>query len=56
MPSLSETNAEAERRFPYWNTPSVDRDRHKAGYWAFIAGAGWAQKTDAADVEIWRQD
>lgn len=49
MPSLNETTAEAERRYPHWDTPGTDQERDRAGYWAFIAGAGWARKTGAVD-------
>lgn len=37
-----QAEAEAARRYPEWDTPSADQERHRAGYWAFIAGAGWS--------------
>ncbi|MEV7827483.1 hypothetical protein [Microbacterium enclense] len=37
-----QAEAEAARRYPNWDTPSTDYERHRAGYWAFIAGAGWS--------------
>lgn len=43
MTDLSEqAEAEAARRYPDWGTPSADQERHRAGYWAFVAGADWS--------------
>jgi len=37
-----QAEAEAARRYPMWNTPSENQERHRAGYWGFLGGAGWA--------------
>lgn len=37
-----QAEAEAARRYPKWDTPSADQERHRAGYWGFLGGAGWA--------------
>jgi len=42
MGEREQAEAEAERRYPRWNTPGADHERHRAGYWGFLAGAGWA--------------
>ena len=41
---VADAEKEAAERYPLWDTPSTDQERHRAGYWGFIAGVEWARR------------